>query len=218
AQNDQRIASDKISKLTYKIENLKSGVISENDARIFPGLYAPLIVMRNGERVIEPFRYQLRPAGESPAFDRKFNGTYNARRDRLQEVFWWKSLMGKSHGLLPISAFYENVKRHDLEHRTLRTGETEENLILKFVPESLDEMLVPCIFDQNRAEPFVLNSFALITDEPNPEVAAAGHDRTPIILKDENFERWLTPGLPFSEYDGVLGDKKSTYFEHSIAA
>ncbi len=219
AQNDQRIASNKIAAISAKIAKLQSDELTETDSRIFPGVYAPLIVGEDGESTIQPFRYQLRPYGQDIGFDRKFNGTYNARRDRLEEVYWWKSVFGKQHGALVIKAFYENVKRHDLEHRVLRKGEKEENLILKFEPEALSEMLVPCIWDTNSAESFTLKSFALITDEPNPEVAAAGHDRTPIIMRPEYLDEWLLSHHEnLKEYEKIFNDKMPTYFEYAIAA
>lgn len=219
AQNDQRVATKKIEDFSRKIERLESDEITERDSRIFPGQYAPLLVGMEGERLIRPFRYHLRPQGQSEDFDRKFDGNYNARRDRLKEVFWWKSVFGKNHGVLPIRAFYENVKRHDSEHRMLKDGEAVENLILKFQPEGLDEMIVPCIWDQNTAGKFTLDSFALITDEPNPEVAAAGHDRTPIIMRDQYLDQWLmTSGRKLTDFEIVFEDKQPTFFAHEIAA
>lgn len=219
AQNDQRIATDKIEKLSYRLRLLDSGEIGESDSRIWPGMYAPLILQKDGERVIQPFRYLLRPRGQSAEFDRKFNGSYNARRDRLREVFWWKSVYGKNHGVLAIHAFYENVKLHRYENRELRRGEEEKNIILRFAPEALEEMIVPCIWDRNEADDFTLESFALITDEPNPEVAAAGHDRTPILLKPKNLDLWLATGQEdFSAYEKAFEEKQPTTFEHSVAA
>jgi putative SOS response-associated peptidase YedK len=202
---DQRIATDKIAKIKLKLKDLGSAKV-EDFARIFPHVYAPLLVEENGERVIKPFRYHLRPRGQSPDFDKKFDGNYNARRDRLKEVYWWKSLFGKNHGVLVISKFWENVKQ------------ASENVVLEFKPEDQSELLIPCIFDHAEDAAFTLNSFALITDEPNPEVAAAGHDRTPVMMKDEYLDLWLqTSGKSLRDFELVLEDKKPTYFLHSVA-
>ena len=219
AQNDQRIATDKIGKLRHKLELLKAEDLGENEGRIFPGQYAPLITVIDGERVVAPFRYLLRPKGQSPAFDRKFEGCYNARRDSLDEVFWWKSVFGRNHGFMEIKSFWENVKLHDFEDRKLRKGEEEKNLVLRFDPRALDRMIVPCIYDFNEEGDFPLQSFALITDEPNPEVAAVGHNRTPIIMKEEYVSLWLkTGGKDLKAYDIIFKDKQPTYFEHAVAA
>ena len=64
-----------------------------------------------------------------------------------------------------------------------------------------------------------LYSFTLITDEPNPEVEAAGHDRTPIIMKPSHLDLWLTTGgKDLSVYERVFDDKRPTYFKNQIAA
>ncbi len=219
AQNDQRVASEKIENLKFKLQNLNSPELKDSDSRIYPGQYAPLIIELEGEKVIAPFRYLLRPKGQAPDFDRKFMGCYNARRDSLKKVFWWKSVFGRNHGAMEINGFWENVKLHHYENRKLKKDEEEKNIILKFEPRSLDHLLVPCIFDFNNEGEFPLQSFALITDEPNPEVAAAGHDRTPIIMKDENLDLWIkTKNKALNEFEIVFNDKQSTYFEHRVAA
>ncbi len=219
AQNDQRIATDKISKLKFKLGKLNSTELSESDSRIFPGQYAPLVIDVKGERLVRPFRYLLRPRGQDPGFDRKFEGCYNARRDSLAEVFWWKAVYGRNHGILEIKSFWENVKQHDYEKRKLQRGEEEKNLVLKFTPQGFDQMTVPCIFDRNEEGEFPLDSFALITDEPNPEVAAVGHNRTPIILRPDHLAMWLaTSSGELERYEKALTDKQPTYFKHTVAA
>lgn len=207
AANDRRIAAAKIERAESRIAFLESGKTSESDSRIWPGSYAPLIVEEKGKREIRPFRYLLRPHGQTPEFDRKFGGAYNARRDRLEEVFWWKSVYGKNHGILPIHAFFENVKVKG------------KNAVLRFEPKAFTEMAVPCIWDRNEAEDFTLYSFALITDEPNPEVAAAGHDRTPVVMRPKYFDLWLgAKAKSVADYRVVFEDKQPTYFEHEVAA
>ncbi len=68
------------------------------------------MVVENGHLVIKPMRYQCRPAGKPAFYDTKYPGTYNARRDNLEG--FWKGLFGHTHGLMLVSAFYENVPRH----------------------------------------------------------------------------------------------------------
>jgi len=50
-------------------------------------MYAPVMVVQEGKRVVLPMRYQCRPAGRLASYDREYPGTYNARRDNL-ERFW----------------------------------------------------------------------------------------------------------------------------------
>ena len=216
ALNEKRIASDKIARISGKLEFFKDSK-QRSEERVFPFSYAPLIVMEKGEKIIRPFRYHLRPEHEGVEFDRKFDGTYNARRDSLNRVFWWKQIFGKNHGILVISKFYENVKENDFKHRKLAKGEEPKNLVLEFTPKGLSELLVPCIYDHNEEGEFPLNSFALITDSPNPEVAAVGHDRTPIIIKSSHINDWLdVRNKDQEDFEEILSDKQPTFFEHEV--
>lgn len=141
AQEDQRIATDKIAWTLGKLSDLKRTELVDEDSRIFPAWYAPVMVMENGRRVVKPMRYQCRPAGK-PAFnDVKFPGTYNARRDNLEG--FWKGQFGYSHGIMVATAFYENVARHTMEHRELASGEKEENVILELRPQPRQRCLSP---------------------------------------------------------------------------
>jgi putative SOS response-associated peptidase YedK len=58
----------------------------------------------------------------------------------------------------------------------------------------------------------------LITDDPPPEVAAAGHDRCPINLTREAAEAWLSPqGRDRNELFELLEQRQQPYYEHARA-
>ena len=62
-------------------------------------------------------------------------------------------------------------------------------------------------------------SFAAITDEPPPEVAAAGHDRCIIPIRAENVDAWLSPDRGnLKALYAVLDDRERPYYEHRLAA
>ncbi len=62
-------------------------------------------------------------------------------------------------------------------------------------------------------------SFAAITDEPPPEVAAAGHDRCIIPIKPENIDAWLNPDQRnLAAQYSILDDRERPYYEHRMAA
>jgi len=62
-------------------------------------------------------------------------------------------------------------------------------------------------------------SFAAITDEPEPEVAAAGHDRTIINLKPEHVDDRLNPDpTDLATLYAILDDKRHPFYEHRLAA
>lgn len=218
AAENQRIASKKIKWALGKLEDLRREKPEPKDDRIFPMMYAPVIVNIDGERLIRPMRYHCRQHGKPAFYDRKFNGLYNARRDNLKR--FWRQQYGQTHGLLVMKSFYENVAKHDFEQRSLREGEEAENLVLQFSPQPAIPLLVACLYSRWEKDGEVpLESFAAITDEPPAEVAATGHDRCVIILNRDSAERWLAPdGMEDSALEGLLDDRPILVHEHRLAA
>lgn len=116
--------------------------------------------------------------------------------------------------------FYENVKRARNENTLLETHDREENVVLEFCPSNGQLLHVACLWSHWSApgQPDLL-SFAAITDEPPPEVEAAGHDRCIIPIKPENIAAWLNPTS--SDLDAmyaILEDRDRPYYEHRLAA
>lgn len=218
AQEDQRIATGKIEWTLAKLAEIRRSTLVDEDSRIFPGWYAPVMAWQDGRRVVRPMRYQCRPAGAPAFYDTKFPGTYNARRDNLEGTFW-KKLFGYTHGIMVANAFFENVSRHTMEHRDLAAGEKEENIVLEFRPRPTQDMLLACVWSEWKGEGETLLSFAAITDEPPPEVAAAGHDRCVIPIKPENVDAWLRAGPnDLAAMYAILDDRERPYYEHRLAA
>jgi len=176
------------------------------------------MIMENGRRIVKPMRYQCRIAGAAPFTDVKFPGTYNARRDNLEG--YWRKQFGFTHGVMVARAFYENVSRHKMEGRELAPGEKEENVILEFRPNTSQDMLVACLWShwQGAGEPDLL-SFAAVTDDPPPEIAAAGHDRCIIPIKPGSVDAWLNPDPKnLAAQYAILADRERPYYEHRLAA
>ncbi|WP_129136363.1 SOS response-associated peptidase family protein [Luteimonas sp. YGD11-2] len=207
AREDVRIGTNKVEAAQRRLDVLK-GLPSDQDHRIYPGTYCPVLVSEGGELVVKLMRYQCRPAGKPAFYDRKFPGTYNARRDNLEG--FWGDLFGRQHGVMIAYRFYEHVEVDG------------ENKILEFVPRTGEPMLVACVWsrwsDPQGAEPELL-SFAAVTDDPEPEVAAAGHDRTIINIKPEHMDAWLNPDRASTEaLYAIFDDKQRPYYEHRDAA
>ena len=217
ALEDERISSNKIEQIKARLANLKRTEPKDRDHRIFPGVYAPVLVVDGGKRLIKPMRYQCRPAGKPAFYDRKFPGTYNARRDNLEG--FWRDLFGHHHALMVAERFYENVSRHRVEGRELVPGEKEENVVLEFAPRDGSDMLIACLWSAWAGKEGELLSFAAITDEPEPEVAAAGHDRTIINIKPEHVDAWLNPDATnLTGLYALFDDRQHPYYEHRKAA
>ena len=218
ALEDRRIATRKIDWHLEKLAQLRRTTLEPDDSRIFPFWYAPVLVREAGQTVIKPMRYHCRANGLPASIDRRYPGLYNARRDNLEG--YWKSLFGHRHAVVLVSSFFENVALHDYEKRALREGEKEQNVILHFDPRPASVMLVVCLWDcwQSPGQPD-LYSFAAITDDPPPEVAATGHNRCVIPLKETNLLRWLGPeGLKTNDLYALLEDRERPYYEHGVAA
>ncbi len=218
ALEDKRIATTKIAWHLAKLADLGRTEPVEEDSRIFPMWYAPVVIQEEGRRVIRPMRYHCRPNGKPESYDKQYDGLYNARRDSLDG--FWRNLFGKRHGLLIAKSFYENVALHDFERRALREGEKRKNVIVHFNPRASQPMLVACLWDlwQAPGKPD-LYSFAAITDEPPPEVAATGHDRCIIPLEASAIDAWLDPsGVEPAVLKGMLDRRERPYFEHRLAA
>jgi putative SOS response-associated peptidase YedK len=218
ATESKRIATSKIDGSMVKLADLRRTEFEDRDARIFPGQYAPVMIVENGKRVVKPMRYQCRPAGKPPFYDTRYPGSYNARRDNLEG--FWKGLFGHTHGLMMVSAFYENVSRHRLERRELAPGEKDENVVLEFEPTPPQDMLVACLWSHwtSRGEPD-LWSFAAITDDPPPEISLAGHDRCIIPVKPEHIDAWLNPDpANLAAQYAILDDRAQPLYTYRLAA
>ncbi len=108
-----------------------------------------------------------------------------------------------------MDAFYENV-----------VGQDGKSTVVQFRPDPLETMLVVCLWSHWTApgEKDLL-SFAIITDEPPPEILAAGHDRCPISIKPDYVDAWLNPDpTNLDMLDEILEDKAQPHYGHRLAA
>lgn len=195
----------RLAKLKLKLEH-SFDHISPLDERIFPNMFAPVILAGQNTKVLTPMRYRVRQpdGGEIPS---QYN-VFNARKDSLLQAATWRPLFGRSHALFPFAKFFEWVERE---------GEKRE---LAFSPENRELMWAASLFSaprHHRALPYL--SFAMITDDPPPEVAAAGHDRCPIFLQENAIETWLRPKENSAEILlSLLEKKEKAFYLHSLVA
>lgn len=211
-------AGSKIKDLKEKLEKRRATVewhkekidyyerIEETGApRVFPNFYAPVIIKDGKEELLRLMRYHLCPKNGKEMNAFKYN-LFNARRDRLLDSRTWKPVFGKKHAIFPFLRFYESVE-----------GENRKAKIIYFQPKDQEIMWSAAIYEEAKVDSGLLRTFAAITDEPPPEVAATGHDRCPVFLSEEKFERWLTPKETPQELVELLTNVVPTYFEHKAA-
>lgn len=178
------------------------------DNRIFPGYFTWVMVHENGRRVFKRMRYRVRPKGAKEEIPTKFN-VFNARIDSLESRQTWSKLFTRQHGLFPFVRFFEWVE-HD-----------EKKRLISFLPKDREIMWAPCLWDywENPEQNFGFYSFALITDDPPPEVAASGHDRCPIFLKEKYIDEWLdTSKRSKEDWYTLLKNKEDVFYRNEWAA
>lgn len=132
------------------------------------------------------------------------SGKYNARRDNLTR--FWRAQFGSTHALMLAETFYEQVE--------VAPGRFKE---VQFQPRTGETMYIACLYSywtDPKGRIQGLWSFAAITDDPEPEVAEAGHDRTIVNIKPENALTWLTPqARSDEELFAIFDDKRHPYYE-----
>jgi hypothetical protein len=82
ATEDVRIANAKIEWGLGKLADPKRVGLESRDARIFPGVHVPVMVWKDGPRVVKPMRYQCRPTGKPAKFDALSAGRHLRRPAR----------------------------------------------------------------------------------------------------------------------------------------
>ena len=219
AANDARIAQNKIDAARAKLGLAEDRGEMIGWWRFYPGWYAPILLRdpATGERMVVPARFRCRVPGWTREDEKKKEGSYCARKDSLRTV--WRKLFGSNHALIVASRFYESVDLHDLQRRELAPGERTVSQEISFTPKPEQEMLLACLWryvEETPEEPGFY-SFALITRDPPPEIAAAGHDRCVIPIRPENVDAWLhpDPGHLGDQY-AILEDPIDVYFQHEL--
>ena len=189
----------------------------EDDGRIFTKIWSPIIIFHKGKREIRPMRYQLLPhfcetskyTRINPKTQRKVEvkNTYNARMESLLSGKAWQKPFGNYHAILPTLSFYEWVESENGKE------------VLQFTPKTNEHMNIACLYDNwfgNDGE--IIQSFAIITREPEPEVLAAGHDRTPVNLSQSVIDQWLKADLNSpQEHLELLNNPYRPFYQHQPA-
>jgi putative SOS response-associated peptidase YedK len=167
---------------TLSEKNPKVFKMPDEENRIFPNVFAPVLIKEKNDRIILPMRYRIRPNGTKEEIPSKYN-LYNARSDSLFTRSTWIKILKNTRGIVPFKRFFEWVQ----------TDEPKKKLGV-FYPTGMEYMWAPCLTDEWISLDGVtkIKSFAIITTDPPEEILRAGHNRYPIFLKRELIEDWIS--------------------------
>lgn len=153
---------------------------TETDQRIVPYRPAPVVVQFPQGLSLTEMSFSLVPSW-SKEKKVKF-ATHNARIETVLEKPTWKKPFLSHRLLVPISYFVEPIYENEYAGK-----------MVQFVPKNHKLLFAAGIYDEwiDKSSGEILNSFSILTSEPPPFIAQAGHDRCPIFLKQSGFEPWL---------------------------
>lgn len=150
------------------------------DLRVVPYQEAPIIVLRDGIKMMQTMNYSMIPSWSK---ERKCKfATHNARLDSIEQKPTWKRPFFYQHCLVPMTHFIEPIYEHELAGK-----------MVAFRSKHGDYLTAAGIYDQwmDKKTGEVIDSFAIITSDPPDFVYRTGHDRCPLFLEEDAAEEWL---------------------------
>ena len=115
----------------------------------------------------------------------------NARMETVSRLPLFREAFAKRRCLIPATGFFEWEKRADGRQP------------YRFVMKDLEPFAFAGLWEFARINEEDLLSTTIIVGPPNP-LAAAIHDRMPMILKPDDYDRWLEAGSPAEQLLGLL--------------
>ena len=159
------------------------------DYNAAPGSMQPVIVWDEqfGMRTLSMMFWKFLPPYVTGP--KKLNiDTILARGDRLLESNLWRESFLKRRCLVPVDSFIE-----------WQRPDAKTKLPWMFAMKD-DELFALAGVWRHWYSPdskMQMDSFAVITTEPNElMVEKTGHDRMPVIIRRQDYQRWLEPGDP----------------------
>ncbi len=148
-------------------------------------------VDRSGGRMLSAYRWGLVPWGVKDAGSIK--NTFNARAETVAVKPVFRSAFRRGRILVPVGAFYE-WKR-----------EGKEKQPFAFIRADGGPLVLAGLRQKGRADDGTeLRSATVITTRAGPDMPI--HERQPVVLEPEAWERWLDPAVTDSdELEALLG-------------
>jgi putative SOS response-associated peptidase YedK len=157
---------------------------------ISPTQHVPVLLLEEGRRVLDMFRWGLIPGwAKDASIGQKM---INARAETVAEKPAYRAALARRRCLIPAAGFYEwkKVGKVKVPHWIHPAGGAP----LAFA--GLWEVWRP-----KDAEP--VQSFTILTTTPSADVAGL-HDRMPVILDGAGREAWLSAGTSVDDLTALL--------------
>lgn len=150
---------------------------------VFPRYNAPVIVLKNDEKIIALMQFGLIPFFEKELKPKKV--FHNARIESIHEKISFKKAFFHTRCLIPVDSFFEYIWIND-----------KDKYIARFFPKSGETLTAAGIYSLWKSpENKTIASFSMITKEPYPFIKKIGHDRSPLFLKEKYFDQWIDPNV-----------------------
>ncbi len=132
---------------------------------------------RDGERVLEPYRWGLVPSwAKDPSIA---NRLFNARAETIAEKPSFRAAFAKRPCAIPIDGFYE------WDHRPGNHRQPHY-----FTRRDAQPIVLAGLYERWSSGDTVVATCTVITTTPNADLDGI-HDRMPVVLELEDVETWL---------------------------
>jgi len=158
---------------------------------IAPTDEAYVVVQRDERRAVAAYRWGLIPHwADSPKVASRM---FNARSETLGRSPAFADALRRKRCLVPVDRFYEwrrlGARRQPF---TIGRGDSRPLVIARLWSVWRDRSI-----DQ------VVRTFTIVTTGPNEQMAGL-HDRMPVVLADDQWDRWLDPDADVGELQGLF--------------
>jgi putative SOS response-associated peptidase YedK len=150
---------------------------------IAPTDEAAVVVQREGRRAVTAYRWGLIPHWSKDL--KTGSKMFNARAETLTGSPAFRDAFKRHRCLVPVDAFYEWKREGAIRQPYAIAREDGRTLALAGLWAGW----------KDPATETVRRTFTIITTTPN-EAMADLHDRMPVVIPDDAWDRWLDPSIP----------------------
>jgi putative SOS response-associated peptidase YedK len=162
---------------------------------VAPTQPAPVVILKDGTRLIEMMRWGLVPfwAGKKGA---KPPLMINARREGLMDKAMFRDALDRKRCLVPADGFFE-WKRD-------KSVAKAKPLPMYFHPQPRHTIAFAGLWARAKTDDGEMLSFTIITGPPNDLIKPI-HDRMPVVLDASAYNAWLDPSVGAEDARKLLG-------------